>query len=214
MSLRELCVCRIEIAGFANGTGFLLGPSLLLTNWHVLSEVFEGKRHPDSVLCRFDYKVSSEGILSKGVEYRLSADWLLDASTIENLDYALLKLRDPAGCEPVSNQQGSPNRGWLKPKPHKFEKGEHLFIIQHPEATPMRLGAGRVGQQAATDKRVCHDVDTEPGSSGSPCFTMDWNLVALHEHGDHFTPECEKNGAINIAKIVAQPKVAGALSTS
>jgi len=211
MSLRELCVCRIDIGGFGNGTGFLLGPSLLLTNWHVLCEVFKGKRRPDSIVCRFDYKVSSEGTLGKGIEYRLSTDWLLDSSPIEDLDYALLNLRDSAGSEPVSNQQGAPNRGWLKPEPHEFQNAEHLFIIQHPEATPMKLGAGRVDQLAANDKRVCHDVDTEPGSSGSPCFTMDWNLVALHQHGEQFAPECGKNGAIKIAKIIAQPRVAGAL---
>ena len=32
--------------------------------------------------------------------------------------------------------------------------------------------------------RVRYTTRTEPGSSGSPCFDIDWNLVALHHSGD------------------------------
>jgi hypothetical protein len=213
MSLRELCVCRIEIAGFGNGTGSLVGPSFVLTNWHVLSEIFKEKRPASSIVCRFDYKVAGDGTLCKGVEYRLAQDWLVDASPVEDLDYALLKLSKSAGNDPVSNQQGSPSRGWLRPEAHSFQTHEHLFIIQHPEATPLKLGVGKVGKVSDNQKRICHDVDTEPGSSGSPCFTMDWTFVAFHQHGKNFAPECEKNGAINIAKVTDQPKIAAALRT-
>lgn len=32
--------------------------------------------------------------------------------------------------------------------------------------------------------RIRYATNTEPGSSGAPCFTMDWELVALHHYGD------------------------------
>ncbi len=32
--------------------------------------------------------------------------------------------------------------------------------------------------------RVRYTTDTEPGSSGSPCFNQNWELVALHHSGD------------------------------
>ena len=32
--------------------------------------------------------------------------------------------------------------------------------------------------------RIKYRTNTEPGSSGSPCFTMDWDIVALHHYGD------------------------------
>ena len=34
------------------------------------------------------------------------------------------------------------------------------------------------------DTRIRYRTNTDPGSSGSPCFTMDWDLVALHHYGD------------------------------
>ena len=32
--------------------------------------------------------------------------------------------------------------------------------------------------------RIRYRTNTEPGSSGSPVFTMDWDLVGLHHYGD------------------------------
>jgi V8-like Glu-specific endopeptidase len=32
--------------------------------------------------------------------------------------------------------------------------------------------------------RVRYRTNTEGGSSGSPCFDADWNLIALHHLGD------------------------------
>jgi V8-like Glu-specific endopeptidase len=31
---------------------------------------------------------------------------------------------------------------------------------------------------------VSYKTNTDGGSSGSPCFDQDWNLVALHHSGD------------------------------
>jgi V8-like Glu-specific endopeptidase len=36
----------------------------------------------------------------------------------------------------------------------------------------------------ASQNRVRYATNTEPGSSGSPVFDLDWNLVALHHLGD------------------------------
>jgi V8-like Glu-specific endopeptidase len=207
MSLAELAVCRIEIAGVPRGTGFLLGACFVLTNHHVLQPLFDGAE-PDTLVCRFDYKASADGMtLSRGVEYRVADNWLVDRSPVQELDYGLLCLKKPAGDLPISNQTGAPPRGWLRPNSHKFEKGERLFIIQHPNATPMKLGIGTVERISEDRNRICHDADTEPGSSGSPCFTIEWKLVGLHQHGQGFSQYCRKNGAINVASIVSQPKV-------
>ena len=32
--------------------------------------------------------------------------------------------------------------------------------------------------------RIRYRTNTDPGSSGSPVFTMDWDIVALHHYGD------------------------------
>ena len=36
----------------------------------------------------------------------------------------------------------------------------------------------------ANRSRVRYSTNTESGSSGSPCFDQNWNLVALHHGGD------------------------------
>ena len=36
----------------------------------------------------------------------------------------------------------------------------------------------------ANGTRVRYRTNTEPGSSGSPCFDQNWSLVALHHSGD------------------------------
>ena len=64
----EARVCRIEIAtlrGTVYGTGFLLGPDVLMTNHHVMDSVIAGKVAPAAVVCRFDYKRLSSAVVSR-----------------------------------------------------------------------------------------------------------------------------------------------------
>ena len=37
---------------------------------------------------------------------------------------------------------------------------------------------------AANGARLRYRTNTDPGSSGSPVFSMDWDIVALHHYGD------------------------------
>lgn len=214
MSLSELTVCRIEIAGAPQGTGFLVSPHLVMTARHVLEPIWADGKRKSSLICRFDYKIQENSLsaLNDGVEYILADDWLVDESpTREGLDFALLALKEPAGDMPVNNQADAPKRGWLQIPIHNLVENEHLFIIQHPNATPMKLGVGKVGKILANRGRICHDTDTEPGSSGSPCFTMDWKLVGLHQHGRGYSIECATNGAIAIAAILNRDQVRQAI---
>jgi hypothetical protein len=61
-----------------------------------------------------------------------------------------------------------------------------LLILQHPRAAPLMLALDTQGvtQRNANKTRVRYTTNSEPGSSGSPCFDMDWGLVALHHYGD------------------------------
>jgi V8-like Glu-specific endopeptidase len=36
----------------------------------------------------------------------------------------------------------------------------------------------------ANNTRVRYTTNTERGSSGAPCFGLDWKLIALHHYGD------------------------------
>ena len=61
-----------------------------------------------------------------------------------------------------------------------------LLIAQHPDGSPLKLALDTEGVTSvnANGTRVRYATNTEGGSSGSPCFNIDWKLVALHHLGD------------------------------
>ena len=190
MMASERAVCRVEIGAQGIGTGFLVGTGLVLTNYHVMESVIEGPDKPSDVVLRFDYKLSAGGkTVQKGTEHRLIAGtkWLAASSRVKDLDYALLRVAGKPAEQPVAGQPGAPPRGFLTPKGYAFKAGDPLFIIQHPKATPLKFAPGSVKSPLVTPNRVAYTVNTEEGSSGSPCFTSDWTPVALHHWGgsDH-----------------------------
>ena len=208
-------VCRIEIASAQPpdyGTGFLVAPDVLMTNWHVVESVITGLVPADKVCMRFDYKVLDDGVaVNPGTVHRLApgakVDWLLHESPYsaadlsatsaqdagrDELDFVLLRLGQPAGDEspgaPSQLVQDARPRGWV-PLPrvtHGFAPLSSLFILQHPDGKPLKLTLDTTSVQGTNGSgtRVRYTTNTEPGSSGSPCFDANWNLIALHHSGD------------------------------
>jgi hypothetical protein len=209
----ETRVCRIELhrSGTVDaiGTGFLVGPDVVATNYHVAEQVINGRIPSEQVVLRFDYKALADGLtVNRGSEYRLAAhEWLLDHSRYstadqqvlpeeppasDELDYVLLRLDAPAGTHPVasgrSSEPGAPARGWLNalgPRP-TMAVDNPLAILQHPDGQPLKLAldTNAIIGTNVNGTRVRYTTNTEPGASGSPCFDMNWNLVAIHQSGD------------------------------
>ena len=109
------------------------------------------------------------------------------------MDYALLRTRGRPGDEPVGGVQAdmnAPKRGWIAvpSEAHDFLSRPAMTIAQHPEGAPLKLALDTnavIGVNAKTNPtRVRYRTNTEPGSSGSPCFDINWGLVALHHSGD------------------------------
>ncbi len=177
-------VCRVETPK-QFGTGFLLADNLVITNYHVMQEVIADPTLAAGVELRFGFARRADGSVDKGTVYKLDSAWLVDSSpnTAAGLDYALLRVSGTPGTDMV----GTLPRGSLLPQLHTFRQGEDLFIVQHPslggmETEPQKivLAPNAVAVESADHKRVTYAVNTEHGSSGSPCFTSNWELVALH----------------------------------
>lgn len=203
-------VCRIEIKGRPYGTGFLVGPDIIMTNYHVVESVIRStKGHkPEDIVLRFDYKLLADGTtLNSGVVYLLSLpEWLIDSSPydpvdmekapksgspqLENLDYALLRVEGEPGNDQIGQTHSVHDqpRGWitLPVKEHDFTPQSALFIVQHPLSEPIKLALNTqaIIELNANRTRVTYQTNTDLGSSGSPCFNQDWELVALHHGGD------------------------------
>jgi V8-like Glu-specific endopeptidase len=193
----ERCVCRIELDGNAAGTGFLVGPAAVLTNWHVVEHA-KAAGTLGKLGCRFDYLRLSSGVRQPGSLVPLDAAGLIDSSpysaaekadqidgpaaTAEELDYALLPLAQPAGKQQVDGKE----RGWLMlpEQTPALKAGAPILIVQHPDGAPMKLALDTDAVIELRDTRIRYATNTDPGSSGSPCFTIDWDLAALHHYGD------------------------------
>jgi len=210
----EPTVCRVEVAGRRTmyGTGFLLGPSVAMTSYHVVQWALDGDA---TITLRFGHQLSPQGTVDLGTEYRLGDDWLLDGSSAEELDYALLQIEGSPGDEPVGGQPGAPPRRWLRPATnHVFRENEPLTVIQHPMAGPLKIA---FEQQAivgvnANQTRVWYRISTAPGSAGAPCLDEAWELVAIH-HASRDQPGGPVQEGIPIAAIAARSTVQHALGT-
>jgi Trypsin-like peptidase domain/Effector-associated domain 1 len=158
-------ICRIEISsGGPVGTGFLVGNDLILTNCHV----YRGIEHKSAV-ARFDFSSPD----AAGVLYTINQGSVA-VSTEDLLDFALLRLSSTV----------EPERGRFAPKDHRFEIDQIQLILQHAKGDPLQIGIGRVTAVLPRPERVVYSTNTEPGSSGSPVFTANWELVAIHHFGD------------------------------
>ena len=200
----ERAVCRIEIKGQANGTGFLVGKQQVITNYHVIQSVAGAGSDTVSndIVARFDCKLQNDGkTLQEGVPYQLfpGTNWLQASSLPDELDYAVLRLNKKAADESPAGQPGAPQRGFLVPQPWTFTNTQPLFIIQHPSGSPLKFAAGSITDSGVKLNRVGHNVTTEPGSSGSPAFSSDWKLIGLHHWGgvDH-------NRIVPLAAVLAK----------
>lgn len=224
-------VCRVEFpAGTARGTGFLIGESLVMTNFHVIEAVKSGAVAREAVALRFDYKVQPGGVaVAEGQVYALAVDWLAASSPYsphdvegeptgmpgrDELDFAILRVDGTPGTDPVGGPTGDPGaveRGWLKAlADYEFKEKSGLYIVQHPEGLPMQVAidSDAVVEVNGNGTRVRYTTTTEPGSSGSPIFSPDWSWVALHHSGDPsyvpFYRPGKYNQGIPIAAIADQ----------
>jgi hypothetical protein len=200
-------VCRVEVKTDTGvrplGTGFLVGPDLCLTNFHVVSDLYAGKVRPGRLALRFDYKVGADGSEPiAGTVVRLasaysagysphaafeadnSLPWTVPSPS--ELDFALLRTEGTPGARPIGQhpEPGAEARGWVQSPAGPPRPDDDILVLQHLMGRPMRLAFGRVSGSNANGTRIHHTADTDEGSSGSPCFTLDLQLVAVHQAGD------------------------------
>jgi hypothetical protein len=206
-------VCRITLNGQAQGTGFLVGPDAVLTNYHVMEPVIKTQVGPAGVECQFDFKLLKDNT-APYTPVKLAADWLIDHSpytanekqgtpdqppppTVDELDYALIQLAVSFGSQPWAKSPdangNAPARGWVRVPDQAPAVGDRMAIIiaQHPDGAPMKLAldTDAVNKEKGfwlnpPQTRLRYATNTEGGSSGSPCFDFSWRLIALHHYGD------------------------------
>lgn len=176
-------VCRIKVpsdGGMWYGTGFLVGPRLLLTNHHVLSNPDEASQ----CQAEFGYEHDIDGVLRQPVRFNLRPHEVF--YTNPELDVTFVAVT-PLSEEAVPLERYG--RLPLIPISGKAISGEWVTIIQHPGSEPKQI-AIRASQIITLppnlavginlDCFIHYSTDTEPGSSGAPVVNDQWQVLALH----------------------------------
>lgn len=160
------------------GSGSLVGPGLLLTNNHVLETAAQAA----TSLAEFNYQ---DGVATPSV-FDLEPERFF--ITDPTLDYTLVAVRELGGDQVALATLGF-NR--LIEQEGKVLLGEALNIIQHPNGELKQLALRENTLKDILPQFLHYQTDTAPGSSGSPVFNDQWELVALHHSG---VPQTDDQG--------------------
>ncbi|CAH1193801.1 hypothetical protein PAECIP111893_00557 [Paenibacillus plantiphilus] len=165
-------VARIVLANLPNGetsvgTGFLIDADTIMTNNHVIpsKEIAKGAK------IQFNYQTDLKGTLLPVEEYECDCDSFFQ--TDSELDFTIVKVK------------GSPGLRWgfiPYPGERDVKVGNDVFIIQHPKGMPKMVSLSENVITYCDNKLIQYVTDTLGGSSGSPVFNDNWELIALH-HG-------------------------------
>lgn len=205
-------VCAIGLGKPTNaivGSGFLIAPDLVMTNFHVLETFLNVDPATRTVTANgpgkemfffFDYlsaptpdvpPVGSPGSLVVnaadnwlvGAREMLKGDGTpLSQPVVNNeYDYAIVRLSKRVGAL-SAHKGGGGRRGWLDlPKEQIDTMGnKRIFVFQHPQAAPQQWDMGDFVQLDPTGTRVWYHVNTAHGSSGGCALDIDGQLYALH----------------------------------
>ena len=185
-------VVKDGIEHLSYATGFMVSDRLLLTNWHVLKSDTDAK---DSEV-QFYYEYDSSG------NPKLPLTFKLDPATFfysfKALDYCLVAV-NPMD---INGQKNLKDIGhlYLNPMEGKLgqENEELLNIIHHPEGDYKQLSIRENKFTKVLETSIWYESDTAPGSSGSPVFNDQWQVVALHHMGiantNQFGDFIDRNG--------------------
>ncbi|HUS29394.1 MAG TPA: serine protease [Kofleriaceae bacterium] len=165
-AIRRTCCVRID--GSAMGTGFLIGPDLVITNWHVVRAILKPEEHPERVSVAFDY-LHEAGVgeppislaATKITRWRPARQEFLPGAepSPHPLDYAVLKLAATLpGERGFFNLESTPD----------LATGSRVVIVGHPEGKPLAVSFSRsAGLHGLDGALAYYDADTLHGSSGS-----------------------------------------------
>ncbi len=170
-----------DLPRLTNGTGWFVGPDLVITNHHVINarrspptpepdaspEDFQLQAEHTEVI--FDYLEEAQ----PSVSARTAAGALLASD--KDLDFAILRV-------PHVDSSRAPlrlRRHTIRKRPEQA-LGTRVNVLQHPNGNPMRLGFRDNFVVVGDDDGLSYLTDTQFGSSGSPVCDDHWFVAALH----------------------------------
>jgi len=170
--------------GEPEGTGFMISPTLFMTNRHI----FFDEDTPEEFSVEFNYELDAMNKRKSVTRLRFAPDvfYLSKYDDDVGLDFAIVAVSDP------DNKLAEVGFCPMKNASDKHAKGDFANIIQHPGGKFKRMVLRKNQLVARLDNPpVLHYYNwlTDRGSSGSPIFNDQWELVGLHYGGLPFAEE-------------------------
>ncbi|WP_448625263.1 trypsin-like serine peptidase [Geodermatophilus sp. URMC 64] len=173
--------CRVLVNGKVAGSGCLIGPSLVLTAWHVVAVGPPGGPQEPAPSIRVALADSTEqdvivppsfASFCGDAEYDGRAP-RRDADVEGRNDVAVLLMRRPAAAH--LGFAGLPATA-----PATATHGV-LFLVHYPEGADRGYGVGQLAKIRNVTARWRHDITTQGGSSGGACFDATLQLAGVHQ---------------------------------
>jgi V8-like Glu-specific endopeptidase len=167
-------VCRVLIqtsTGIKYGTGFLIGPRLVITNNHVIASEDEAR----NAKIEFNYQLSIDSSPEPTVRYDLDPDTFFHTSPVSELDFSVIAVKPNTELPPLAIWGTLTLNADAAPLAHEL-----VMAIQHPNGQVKQVVLNSSSVVQYKSPMLHYSSDTMPGSSGSPIFNDLWQVIAIH----------------------------------
>lgn len=173
--------CRVIKNGKVAGSGVLVGPSLVLTSWHVISVNAPGQAQVPAPALSVLLSDQSQQMVHVPAKFESECGTMeytnvlarMDSDVLHRHDVALLAMNRPAaahlGFAPLTIPAPTP------------QSKNRLVLIHFPAGQDEGVDFGFSHKIRNMRARWRHDVPTKRGSSGGACFDRDLQLIGVHQ---------------------------------
>jgi endonuclease G, mitochondrial len=170
-------IIKDDIKNYGYATGFMISEDLLITNWHV----FKTENDVMQSIVQFNYELDITGNPTKEINFKIDKNKFFHSCKV--LDYCIVGVEG----QDITNTVKINEIGYLFLDKVDGKLGpigkEKLNIIHHPLGNYKQLSIRENTFIKILDNTLWYSSDTAQGSSGSPVFNDQWQVVALHHMG-------------------------------